>query len=136
MLNSSSRASVAERPLPNEAVLPKPADEAAAPALPASRIALIRAAWQRLFRYDFFISYAWADGRPYAEALVRELAAASYRYRCFIDRREMGGGEAWRASVRKAAAQLRARPEIIESTFDRVKYGFTTVSTYHILWCD
>jgi hypothetical protein len=30
--------------------------------------------------------------------------------------------------------QLRARPEIIESTFDRVRYGFTTDFPYHILW--
>src|SRR6267142_6284739 len=29
---------------------------------------------------------------------------------------------------------LRARPEIIESTFDRVRYGFTTDFPYHILW--
>ena len=31
-------------------------------------------------------------------------------------------------------AQVRARPEIIESTFDRVRYGFTTDFPYHILW--
>jgi dihydroorotate dehydrogenase (fumarate) len=29
---------------------------------------------------------------------------------------------------------LRARPEIIGSTFDRVKYGFTTIFGYHMLW--
>jgi hypothetical protein len=29
---------------------------------------------------------------------------------------------------------LRARPQIIESTFDRIKYGFTTILSYHILW--
>ena len=61
-----------------------------------------RAAWQRLFGYDFFISYAWSDGRPYAEALERGLAAPPSRFRCFIDQKDMGGGEAWRASVRKA----------------------------------
>jgi hypothetical protein len=32
------------------------------------------------------------------------------------------------------AQALRARPEIIESTFDRVRYGFTTDFPYHILW--
>jgi AraC family transcriptional regulator len=31
-------------------------------------------------------------------------------------------------------SHLRARPQIIESTFDRVTYGFTTRSVYHILW--
>jgi len=30
--------------------------------------------------------------------------------------------------------RLRARPEISESTFERVKHGFTTQSSYHILW--
>jgi hypothetical protein len=29
---------------------------------------------------------------------------------------------------------LRARPEIIESTFDRVRYGFATLFSYYILW--
>jgi hypothetical protein len=28
--------------------------------------------------------------------------------------------------------ELRARPEIIESTFDRVIYGFTTLLGYHM----
>jgi len=32
------------------------------------------------------------------------------------------------------AALLRARPEIIESTFDRVNIEFTTVFSYHIWW--
>ena len=31
-------------------------------------------------------------------------------------------------------SKLRARPGIIESTFDRVRYGFTTDFLYHILW--
>jgi tetratricopeptide (TPR) repeat protein len=61
----------------------------------------LRAAWQRLFGYDFFVSYAWLDGRAYAEVLVEQLTAR-YRYRCFLDDREMGGGDAWRASVRRA----------------------------------
>jgi len=30
--------------------------------------------------------------------------------------------------------ELRARPEIIESTFDRVNIEFTTVFSYHIWW--
>ena len=29
---------------------------------------------------------------------------------------------------------VRARPEISESTFGGVKHGFTTQSSYHILW--
>ena len=50
------------------------------------------AAWQRLFGYDFFISYAWLDSRPYAEALEKALGAPPHRFRCFLDRKEMGGG--------------------------------------------
>ena len=60
------------------------------------------AAWQRLFGYDFFISYAWADGRPYAEALEKGLGAPP-RTGFGAPRPEGGGrGEAWRTSVRKA----------------------------------
>jgi hypothetical protein len=29
---------------------------------------------------------------------------------------------------------LRACPKITESTFERVKYGFTTKQSYHMLW--
>jgi hypothetical protein len=29
---------------------------------------------------------------------------------------------------------LRTCQEISESTFERIKYGFTTVSSYHMLW--
>ena len=29
---------------------------------------------------------------------------------------------------------VRARPQIMESTFDRVRYGFTTICPYYILW--
>jgi WD40 repeat protein len=71
----------------------------------SSRTELIRAAWGRLFGYDFFISYAWKDGRPYAENLCKALASKPLCYRCFIDSKEMGGGLEWRRSVRKALAQ-------------------------------
>jgi hypothetical protein len=37
-------------------------------------------------------------------------------------------------SVTALPAQLRACPEISESTFDRVKYWFTTLNSYHMLW--
>jgi hypothetical protein len=30
--------------------------------------------------------------------------------------------------------RVRTCPEIIESTFERVKYRFTTVQSYHMLW--
>jgi WD40 repeat protein len=63
---------------------------------------LVRAAWERLFGYDFFISYAWRDGRSYAEALYSRLTSPQHRYRCFIDDKEMGGGQEWRAAVNRA----------------------------------
>ena len=33
----------------------------------------------------------------------------------------------------RRVSHLRARPEITESTFDRVRYGFTTFLGYHML---
>jgi hypothetical protein len=91
---------------------------------------LLRAAWQRLFGYDFFISYAWADARPYAETLAAALQSRAHGYRCFIDQKEMGGGEAWRSAVRKALARssvlvLVASPRALGS--DNV---FEEISTY------
>ncbi len=65
-------------------------------------------AWERLFRYDFFISYAWADGRAYAVALVHQLKARPYRPRCFIDHTEIGGGGHLDATIRSALKRSRA----------------------------
>jgi hypothetical protein len=60
-----------------------------------TRIEILKAAIQRLFGYDFFISYAWYDGRPYAEALVRRLALKPIRLPLLY--RPEGNG--WRRSV-------------------------------------
>src|SRR6516162_9007806 len=38
-----------------------------------------------------------------------------------------------RRSRQPSVPRLRARPEITESTFDRVRYGFTTCLGYHML---
>ncbi|MBK8085128.1 MAG: toll/interleukin-1 receptor domain-containing protein [Devosia sp.] len=65
-------------------------------------------AWERLFRYDFFISYAWVDGRDYAVALVDQLRARPYRPRCFIDHTEIGGGGHLDATIRSALRRSRA----------------------------
>jgi hypothetical protein len=78
----------------------------------------IRAAYDRLFGYDFFISYAWADGRLYAEALAGQLTKY-HRYRCFLDDREMGGGTPWRVAVdrvlsRSSVLILIASPAALE----------------------
>src|SRR5262249_9849501 len=79
----------------------------------------LNSAWQRLFGYDFFVSYAWLDGRHYAETLVEQLTRR-HGYHCFLDDREMGGGDAWRASVRRALGRssvlvLVASPAALES---------------------
>jgi hypothetical protein len=66
-------------------------------------------AWERLFRYDFFISYAWVDGRDYAVALVDQLKARPYRPRCFIDHAELGGGlldPTIRTALRRSRAMI------------------------------
>src|SRR5437667_2655101 len=41
-------------------------------------------------------------------------------------------GALWNGT--RLSCDLRACPEIIESTFDRVKYWFTTDLSYHMLW--
>jgi len=68
-----------------------------------------------------------------------EMFVVNGEARTIIDRRESGalcgelellGGQHRIAS----AVTLRARPEIIESTFDRVNIEFTTDFSYHIWW--
>ncbi len=73
---------------PPEAVPASMSNPVAAKQTLANRYEIWRAAWQRLFGYDFFISYAWVDGRPYAEALERGLSAPPEKFRCFIDQKE------------------------------------------------
>lgn len=93
-----------------------------------NRFVSVNASVSRLFGFDFFISYAWSDGRLYAEALERILTARPLGYRCFLDKKEMGGGEAWRTSVRRAlkrssVAVLVATPAAIDSqnVFEEIK---------------
>jgi WD40 repeat protein len=53
-----------------------------------------------LFGYDYFISYAWADGRAYAVALARELQQMGFE--CFLDSKDYAIGDDWRAAGRRA----------------------------------
>lgn len=59
---------------------------------------LTRPLWRRLldsaFGYDFFISYAWTDGGPYAEALVAKLEENGYEV--FLDRQDYRSGDDWK----------------------------------------
>ena len=57
------------------------------------------AAVNSLVGYDFFTSYAWADGRSYAEDLRTQLSMCRKPFRCFLDSKEMGGGAEWRRAV-------------------------------------
>jgi hypothetical protein len=43
-------------------------------------------------------------------------------------------GIVWKGKEHQSDSALRARPEIIESTSDRVNIEFTTVFLYHIWW--
>src|SRR6266446_4481976 len=60
------------------------------------------------------------------EQIAALLGAEGRIGRCYF------GDHAQRAGNR--FQQIRARPEIIESTFDRVNIEFTTVFSYHIWW--
>lgn len=53
-----------------------------------------------VFGYDYFISYAWSDGRSYAVALAQALEDEGFV--CFLDSREYAKGTNWRASGRRA----------------------------------
>jgi adenylate cyclase len=69
---------------------------------------------QGLFYYHSVLSLAHYAERGYEEAIKWGLLA-------------MSENPHW-------TSNLRARPEIIESTFDRVKSGFTAALPYHLLW--
>lgn len=59
---------------------------------------LQRTFWQRIvdkfFGYDFFISYAHADGKFYAEGLGLKLK--DYGFECFLDTQEYAKGDDWK----------------------------------------
>ncbi len=55
-----------------------------------------------IFGYDYFISYAWVDGRPYAERLHSELTARGFV--CFLDSEDYAKGQNWRLMGRIALA--------------------------------
>ncbi len=50
--------------------------------------------------YDFFISYAWRDGRFYAAGLKDELNKRGFR--CFLDREDYEKGTSWKREGRRA----------------------------------
>ena len=60
----------------------------------AERRSTIRRLLDFVFGYDFFISYAWSDGRIYAEALARRLETNGYDV--FLDRDDYAVGDDWK----------------------------------------
>ena len=64
----------------------------------ANSAPLRRSFWQRrvdaLFGYDFFISYAWADGKTYAHDLAQRLTRRGFE--CFLDNRDYSLGDDWK----------------------------------------
>lgn len=78
--------------------------------------------WRRvidlIFGYDYFISYAWSDGREYATNLLKALE--SQRLKCFLDSEEFAKGVNWRLEARRALKKttrlvLVGSPAAIES---------------------
>lgn len=81
-----------------------------------------RSFWQRLadafFGYDFFISYAHADGRTYAAALARSLRQRGFD--CFLDTEDYAKGDNWKtvgawALRRTSRLVLVGTPRALES---------------------
>lgn len=72
------------------------------------------------FGYDFFISYAHADGSGYPEALREQLQAQGFKV--FLDRHEYTAGEALQSATRRRIGMSRklivvVRPAALASTW-------------------
>ena len=67
---------------------------------PEDQRPLLQCAADFLFGYDYFISYAWSDGRAYAAALTRELEGMGFE--CFLDSEDYAKGDNWRMAGRRA----------------------------------
>jgi energy-coupling factor transporter ATP-binding protein EcfA2 len=55
---------------------------------------------ERLFGYDFFISYSWHDGRQYASALAKTLEFNGFIY--FLDLEQYAAGDVWKSATKGA----------------------------------
>jgi len=96
---------------------------------------------------EWYFQQGWTDGLPVVpptrarvDAVVEALGGDARLVECKVPPRHCsltrevlainmvmaGCKPEYAPVVRAALLALRARPEIIESTFDRVKYGFTT----------
>ena len=53
-----------------------------------------------LFGYDYFISYAHADGHAYTKELTKRLVSQGFE--CFVDQSEFAAGDNWRREANRA----------------------------------
>ncbi len=65
-------------------------------ALIQSERSLFKRLVDRVFGFDFFVSYSWGDGWEYAEALTRELEALNFDV--FLDRDDFHDGANWKSA--------------------------------------
>ncbi|NTG32426.1 TIR domain-containing protein [Agrobacterium rhizogenes] len=78
----------------------------------ASFLAYASSPFRLFLGFDVFISYAWRDGRKYAEQLKAELSSRGYR--CFLDNSEMVGGT--NLTLRIKSALLRSSSLVVVAT--------------------
>ena len=72
--------------------------------MPAPPVEVRPSLWRRLanrvWGYDFFISYNWASGGTYAATLAKKLREEGFD--CFLDQSEFAAGDNWRNEARQA----------------------------------
>ncbi|WP_419913632.1 toll/interleukin-1 receptor domain-containing protein [Hoeflea sp.] len=59
----------------------------------------------RVWGYDFFVSYHWDSGGAYAVKLAEDLRDRGFE--CFLDRSEFAGGDDWRTEAKTALDNTR-----------------------------
>jgi WD40 repeat protein len=67
---------------------------------PELRLTKLQKLYDAIFGYDFFISYAHEDGKPYALELSKQLAES--RFICFLDSSDFAKGENWKEAGLRA----------------------------------
>jgi hypothetical protein len=111
-----------------------------------------------LFGYDIFISYSYADGRQYAEALEDKLTNLDFS--CFLDKKELVYGDVLSSALRRAIRRSRVlllvgtrstpqaryvnlelfeaiardRTRVIPVDVDGVREHFTSTKVQELIW--
>ncbi|MAS94388.1 MAG: hypothetical protein CMO55_14410 [Verrucomicrobiales bacterium] len=100
--------------------IPEEQEEKVKSYAPEVKLSWFRRVTDRLFGYDYFISYAWDDGRTYAVELHRRLESSGFN--CFLDSSDFvkGGSinEQGRRALRKTSRLVVvATPKSLESEY-------------------